>query len=596
MADFLPTDELDFDSLRTNLKEFLSSQEIFKDYNFEGSNIAVLLSLLGYNTYQNAYLLNMIGSEMFLDTAELRDSIVSHAKELNYLPRSYTSATASIQVNINVTANNVNSVTIPQGFKFLSTSESGSFVFSTNQPYIVEKNSNNQFITTIDVHEGFLLTEKYIANTSINNQRFVISNDKVDTNSIKVTVAPTILEQENATEYLFTTSIYSLNGNSEIFYLQACENNKYEIIFGDNVFGKKPENGNVIIVNYRISSGNTVNGISNFTAQSTIDGYTISTTTVSNADGGSERETNDSIKFNAPRYFQTQDRLVNKNDYKALLTANFPEIKYVNVYGGEELTPIPQYGKVVISAVTQTGDSITQSTIDRMITFINQRNTLGIKPIIVEPEFLELIVQTIVTYNSNKTTLNNNQIKQKIINSINLYNSNNLLDFGKTFRFSKLVETINESDKSVLGNETSILLKKTIVPLLNENFTATIEFNNTIKRDDYNISRPKTNEFSVYSSQITYNSKTAFFGEDGAGKLIIFENTSTGRNILVSKAGTINYDTGLVTIDNIIINDYIGDGIIFYAVPKNQDIYSFKNTVIKISDVNNVITIKAVKE
>lgn len=596
MADFLPTDELDFDSLRNNLKEFLSSQDIFKDYNFEGSNIAVLLSLLGYNTYQNAYLLNMIGSEMFMDTAELRDSIVSHAKELNYLPRSYTSATAGIQVNINVTSNTVHSVTIPQGFKFLSTSANGSFIFSTGEPYVVERNANNQFIANIDIHEGFLLTEKYIANTSINGQRFVISNDRIDINSLEVLVAPTVLEQENATEYLFTTSIYSLNGNSEVFYLQACENNKYEIIFGDNVFGKTPENGNIIIANYRISSGNTVNGVSNFTAQATVDGYTISTTTLSNADGGAERETNESIKFNAPRYFQTQDRLVNKNDYKALLTANFPEIKYVNVYGGEELTPIPQYGKVVISAVTQTGDPITQSTTDRMITFINQRNTLGIKPMIVEPEFLELIVRTEVTFNSNKTTLNNNQVRQKVISAINGFNSNNLMDFGKIFRFSKLTESINECDKSVLGNETSILLKKTVVPLLNENFTATIEFNNAFQRDDYNVSRAKTNAFTVYSSQVTYNSKTAFFGEDGAGKLIIFERTNTGRNILVPKAGIVNYETGMITIDNVVINDYIGDGIIFYAIPRNQDIYSFKNTVIKISDVNNNITVKAVKE
>jgi len=596
MTDFLPTDQLDFASLRQNLKEFLQAQDIFKDYNFEGSNISVLLDILAYNTYQNAFYLNMIGNEMFLDTAILRDSVVSHAKELNYLPRSYTSAVASIQVQVNVTNPALYTITLPQGFKFTGSSANGNYVFSTNQPYVIERNANNEFIANVEIYEGFSVTEKFVVNTGIEQQRFVLSNDRIDTSSLEVFVSPSTADQITNTEYLYTTSIFGLNGNSTVYFLQPAEDGKYEIQFGDDVFGKKPTNGNVIKAEYRVSSGNTVNGVSSFTPSGTLTGYSITTSTLTPADGGAIAESIASIKTNAPRFFQTQDRMVTVEDYKALLVANFPEIKSINVYGGEEVPETPQYGKVIISAVTQSGDPVTQTTTDRMINFIRQRSPLSINPEIIQPEFLDLVVNTTVRYNVNRTKSNNNQIKNRVFNAINNFNSANLVDFGKTFRFSKFVTAINSADRSIVGNETSIILKKTILPILNQSYTATIDFGNAILRDDYYVSRAKTNVFSVYSSMITYNSKTAYFGEDGAGKLIIFERTNTGRNILVSNAGTINYETGVVSLSNVVINDYVGDGLIFYAIPRKQDIYTYRNNVIRISDVGNRVTVEAVKE
>lgn len=595
MSDFLPVSQLDFTSLRENLKTYLQGQDRFKDYDFEGSNLSVLLDILAFNTYQNAFYLNMIGNEMFLDTATLRDSVVSHAKELNYVPRSYTSAAATVRVNVAVTNNAIFNVTIPQGYKFTSTSAQRNFTFSTSEPAIVTRNSNNQFVKDVIVYEGFLLSEKYVVNNSIEDQRFVISNPKVDTDSIEVFVSSDI-NSNVFTEYTLTSSIFGLSSNSTVYFLQAAENEKYEVLFGDNIISKKPINGNLIRIDYRVSSGSDSNGLNTFSPQSTIDGFSVTASTVAAASGGANSESISSIKFNSTKFFQTQDRVVTKEDYKSLIIANFPEIKTISVYGGEEIPDVPQYGRVVISSVTQTGTPITQTTADRVLSFVKSRSPLSINPILVDPDFLNLQASTTVKYNVNQTTLSANQIRSLVSTAIGNYNSSNLIDFNKTFRYSKFVADINTAHPSIVSNETSIVISKTINPLLNENYSETINFGNEVRRDDYNVSRPLTNEFTVYSSQITYNSRPAYFGEDGAGGLFVYELTGTGRSILKTDAGTVDYINGIVNINNIIISDFIGTGITFYAIPAKQDIRSLRNTVLQIDNLQTVIAVEAVKE
>lgn len=596
MSDFLPVNQLDFNTLRANLRTYLEGQDRFKDYDFDGSNISVLLDILAYNTYQNAFYLNMIGNEMFLDTATLRDSVVSHAKELNYLPRSYTSAAATLEVKINVSNTAAYTETIPQNFKFTSTTTTNTYTFSTAEPYIVTRNANGDFIAQIDVYEGFLLTERFVVNTSLTDQRFVLSNDRVDTDSIEVFVSPSV-GSSNTTEYTFTSSVFGLAANSTVYFLQAAEDGKYEIIFGDNIISKKPQNGNLISVNYRIASGNTVNGISSFTPQSTINSYSVSVqSVVSAAAGGAESESLSSIKYNATKFFQTQDRVVTKEDYKSLIIANFPEIKSISVYGGEEIPITPQYGRVVISPVTQTGNPVTQTTADRILDFVKTRSPLSINPVLQDPDFLDLYVNSTIKYNVNQTTLSSNQIKSLVSSAIVTFNGTYLIDFNKTFRFSKFVTAINDAHASIITNETSILIAKTIIPLLNENYSETISFGNEIKRDDYVISRPLTNELTVYSSQVTYNSRPAYFGEDGAGNLFLYELTSSGRNILKNNAGTVDYENGVINISSVILSDFAGSGITFFAVPAKQDISSLRNTVIRIDNAQSILTIEAIKE
>jgi hypothetical protein len=595
MSDFLPVDQLDFNSLRSNLVQYLQGQDRFKDYNFEGSNMAVLLDIMAYNTYQNAYYLNMIGNEMFLDTATLRDSVVSHAKELNYLPRSYTSGAAVVRTTINVTNAEIFSLTMPEGYKFISTTSDGTFTFTTNQPYIFERNSNNVFVKDISVYEGIVLTEKFIVNNTITKQRYLISNDRVDTDSIEVFISPST-QDISTSEYTFTSSIFGLNSSSQVYFLQAAENGKYEVVFGDGVFGKAPVSGNVVSVRYRVSSGDLSNGINSFSPQGLVSGFSVSVSALSAVAGGAESESVDQIKYNAVRFFQTQDRAVTKEDYKSLILANFPEIRAVSVYGGEEVTPIPQYGRVFISPVTQTGDSITTTTAERLITFLKARSAMTVGPQLIAPEYLNIIVNTEVKYNVNTTSITENGIRNLVLTAINSFNTAQLVDFNKTFRYSKLVTAINAAHNSIITNETSTLMVKSVIPLLSTEFSTTVDFSNAIKKDDDTTSRPTTNEYTLYSSSFTYSGKTAYFGDDGAGNLYVYEFTSTGRSVLKSDGGTVNYDTGVVTISSIILADYEGDGISFFAIPARQDISCNKNTIIRINPTSSQIVVSAINE
>ena len=595
MADFLPTNQLDFESLRDNLITYLKNDSSpFKDYNFEGSNMAVLLDLLSYNSYLNAFYLNMVGNEMFMDSAQVYDSVVSHAKLLNYNVRSYTSAKATVSLNINVTNNQVQTVTIPKYTKFNASTSAGSFIFSTKDNQTVHRDVSGQFLADVDLYEGYVITEKYIANTQIDHQKFIISNKQVDTSSITVKVYST-QNDVNYTEYKPTTSLYGLNQKSIIYFLQPSTLGKYEIMFGDGVFGKALTTGNMIEVTYRVSTGEAPNGVGSFTLAGTISGYTATATTLAVAAGGSAREDIESVRFRAPKHFQTQDRAITKGDYKTLLLNNFSELNDVNVYGGEDLT-VPRYGIAVVSASTKTGYPLTNRTKADILIYLKSKSPLSINAEIQDPEHLYLIVTSNITYNKNTTILTSAQIQTLAATAISDFNDSYLKQFNKTFRYSKLTADINNINSSVVGNETSILLAKTYTPPLNQQTTFTIDFQNPIKKDDTPTSRPLTNEFTLFSSEIMYNNIPSYIAEDGNGVLFVYQFTNTGRNILNNNVGTVNYETGIVTVSGITINGYTGDGITFFVGPRKQDVVSSKNNIIQIATNLSQINVTAVDE
>lgn len=596
MADFLPTNQLDFLALRENLKTYLQSNTSpFKDYDFDGSNLSTLLDLLSYNSYLNAFYLNMVGNEMFLDTAVLRESAVSHAKALNYNVRSTLSARATISLQLNVSNNSIQAVTVPQFTKFNAQSPSGTFIFSTDDEIIIRRNANNQFVQSIDIYEGFVVTEKFVANTLIANQRFVLSNKLVDTSSIKVTVSPTA--NSTGTTYLPTTSLFGLDDTSEIYFIQPATQDRYELIFGDGIFGKKLTTGNVIDVTYRIASGTRANGLRTFTPAAAIQGYTANVvSTITPAIDGNERETIESIKYNAPRHFQAQERVVTTTDYKTLLLAAYPQLKSVFAYGGEEIPLVPKYGTVAVCLSTLSGYPLTESVKSDIIKFLRTRSPLAINPILVDPEYLDLIITSDVTYNAGITQLTPTQILNLVSGTISSFNTTNLLEFNKPFRYSKLLGAINAADDSILSNETSVMMVKTIVPEVGVPYTNVVDFGNPIRKDDTLTARPLTNEFTLYSSQITYNSRPAYIAEDGSGVLFVYEFTSTGRNVLNTNVGAVDYDTGVVTINGLVITDYEGDGIRFFAGPRKQDIFCVRNNIIRILTEENAININTVLE
>lgn len=591
MADFLPVDKLDFDGIKDSIKSYLQSQPQFKDYNFEGSNLAVLIDMLAYNSYLNNFYLNMVGNEMFLDSAILRETVVSHAKELNYLPRSYRSAKATVQVQVDVSNTQVLSLEIPRYTKFTASEGNTSYVFSTNDAIIIPKNANGNFITNCDIYQGRLVKEFFTANTDVFNQRFTLSNKQIDTGSIAVTVFASNTTNTGY-EYTRADTIYGLTPTSNVYFLQATQNDKYEILFGTDQFGRGLTNGNYIRVDYRIASGEDPNGANVFSIESNVEGWPTTVTTLARASGGAVNESINSIKHNAPRFYQTQDRAITAEDYRILIETQFPYVRSVSVYGGETIPDTPRWGRVVIAAITTEESNLTPFQKEEIKAYILTRCPLAIEPELVDPEYLYLKVTSTVNYQYLKTTINRTQLATSIRNAIAQYNTDNLSEFNKNFRFTRLTETINDVNTSIISNDTTIQMIKRYTPALFTDVSFTLDFGNAILTDSYytkisdaeNSSVIRYKEFSLLSNEFIYNNLVCRIGDDGINKLFIYTEGQDGRVIVKDNIGTINYTTGKVTISNLRVES-IDDGYLeFLAVPANKDILTFRNNIIIIDE------------
>ena len=388
--------QLDFDSYKDSLKTFLKAQDRFKDYDFDGSNLSVLLDVLSYNTYQNAFYLNMISNEMFLDSAKLRDSVVSHAKELNYLPRSFRSSSAVIQLVITSSDASKRSIVIPKGTSFTSRVDDFTYNFSTTENYVITNRtpSGSNFVyesEAIRVYEGNYLSDTYTVNYA-NPLIYKISNKRVDLESGLVTVF-----EDNGTTvqtYRRATSLFGHDGNSKVFFLQPGIGDTYEVVFGDGVVGRKPKNNSVCIIEYRTCSGELPNGAFRFINTARIDNEpNIVIETITAAADGAVAEDLSSIKYNAPRAFTTQERAVTSEDYENLLKANFPEINAVVAYGGEDANP-PQFGRIFLSIDLDEVDGLPKIKEAEYKKFLRSRSSVAIEPLFVSPDYTYLYVDT----------------------------------------------------------------------------------------------------------------------------------------------------------------------------------------------------------
>ena len=376
---------LDFQTIKTNLKTYLKNNTAFKDVDFEGSNINTLVDLLSYNTYLNSFYTNMVASEMFIDTAQLRDSVVSHAKSLNYTPRSFVSASAEIGLTVTPSSPTTN-IVIPKGTTFTSRVGSNTYTFSTSSNEVINTSNNGVFTANVMLYEGTYIADSFTMNYSNTSQRFVISNPTIDTGSVSVTV----IEDGGSTTlaYTKTETLIGLTSLTRAYFVEAAENQQYEVRFGDNVFGRKPRDGSVIVVEYRTSSGELPNGASTFLNDGNIDTHAnVSITTISSATGGAINETIESIRYNAPRNFQVQGRAVTATDYETILKANFGDIQSISAYGGEDLVP-PQFGKVFISVDVQNADGTPANRIKTFGDFIKDKTPLTVDVVFVDPQFM----------------------------------------------------------------------------------------------------------------------------------------------------------------------------------------------------------------
>ena len=581
---------IDFDTHKNTLKQYLKSQTRFQDYDFEGSNMNVLLDVLSYNTYHNMFYLNMVASEMFLDTAQIRDSVVSHAKELNYTPRSFKSAEANVNITITSTDLAKRSIPIARGTTFTSRFNNKNFTFSIGESVVVTDYTINNSASTISfigtditLYEGYFVNDSFTF-TSDKTERFILTNKNCDISSIAVTV----IEDVGASVYTYSraTSLFNIDQNSKIFFAQPCENDSYEIVFGDGITGRAPKDNSVISVEYRISNGQLPNGCNTFKADSTIDGETNITITVNSAAAqGSVSESIDDIKYNAPRHFTTQERAVTTEDYENLLKLNFSEVNAVSAYGGEDLDP-PQYGKVFVAVDLKEVDGIPEVKKDQYYRFLKPRSPVSIDPVFVNPAYTYIGLTSTIRYNINVTKLSSEDIKTLVSAAITKYAEANLNNFNKVFRYSNVVEAIDNAQTAIISNETNVKIIKIIAPTLGVSSTIDIDFQTAL---DTTQSTARGG-YSITSTRFIYKGERANLQDDGTGVVNIVSATGN----IITNIGTVDYASGLVQLSNFIIDSFEGAGIKIKAEPRNKDISVINNVIINIVEDDIALSVLGV--
>ena len=583
---------LDFNSLKNNLKSFLKNNTQFKDLDYEGSNINVLLDVLAYNTYLNAFYTNMVASEMFLDTAQLRDSVVSHAKELNYAPRSFASAQAQITVAITPTSN-VTSIVVPKYTSFTSRVGSNTYTFSTEDTQILISSSNGTYSTQLTIFEGTLLTESFVISTSNNQQRFVISNPTVDTSSVDINVYED--GGQNIISYVKKEKIINLTPTDPIFFIQGAENQQYEIIFGDNVFGRRPKDGSTVVVKYRASSGELPNGALEFAVDSAIDGHTnIQVTGLTTSSGGAISESIDSIRYNAPRNFQAQDRAVTINDYEVLLQSKFSDIQAISAYGGEDVNP-PQFGKVFIAVDLYDTEGASDARKAVFKQYIFDRSPVTINVVFVNPSFMYVKIITNVYFNTRNTNQTAFDIATATRAAISNYSSTTLETFKASLYYSNLVNEIDQSDSSIVSNDTTVHIIKRFVPNTGVSNIIDIEtFNELQSNTGVSVSTTDPHYGGTLTSfNFIYQNTRCILVDDMLGNIYIAA-VRTGYVDILRKTGTIDYVVGRVNLNDFNITSFEGNYIELVLVPKSKNINGYKNTLLVIDNQDVTVNVYGV--
>lgn len=570
--------DINFDDIKSNLKTFLSNQTELGDYDYESSTMQTLLNLLAYNTYMNSYYLNMVGNEMFLDSAQIRSNIVSRAKMLNYTPRSAQGPTATVQVVITPT-DTPDFITLSKDTKFKTTIDGSQYIFVATDTKTINADSGI-YSTNINLVEGRPFTFRYTVSTA-EPVRYIIPADNVDTRSIVVKV------QTSSTDSTITTfnnadSLTTVTGTTDAYFLKENEDGRYELEFGDGVLGSALDDGNVVIIDYRTCNGTAAQGANNFTSVDNIDGYSnITVNHVSRATGGGDKETLQSIKFNAPKNYEAQNRAVTRKDYETLVKNQFADIQTVSVWGGEDNTP-PIYGRVYISVKPLSGTLLAEDRKSTIADYLKEKNILTIEPIIVDPTYLYVKPSLTVKYNPDLTSDAAGTIATSIKNAVINYETNRLGLFGQNYINSQLIKDIYETNTSITSIEIDVNIEKKFKPNTTVRTTYQVPFSNAL------FNPHSGHKYAISSTKFTYEgSANSYFDDDGNGNLRVYTLTEAGaRSYSNNTAGVINYLTGLVTINDILITAFEGDSVTIIADPDKDDVDSVRNQLLLIKDAS----------
>ena len=592
---FNQVNALEFNEIKAQIKEYLKSQSQFSDYDFEGSSLTVLIDTLAYNTYYTAVNANLAVNEGFLETAVLRENVVKLARMIGYTPKSARSARTTVDIAVQTPFPYPKSVTISAGLVLNFTGlDNNNFVFSipTDTSQSVDSLTGIATFSNTVLFEGLFLTDTFVKDTS-QRQRFILTNDKVDTTSMIVEVTSGTITEK----YLQATDITKIDSTSKVFFLEESEYQIPEILFGDGVIGKALTNGDVVTVRYTTSSGNGANGLKVFenigtyrdnAGNSISSGTTI--TAVSFPDGGSEPETTESIKFGAPKFYSAFGRAVSTQDYEAIIPQVYPNVSSIACYGGEEAEP-PEFGKVFLAIKPKNADKLSLSEKNSVLKKLREYSVAAIQPTIIDPSILYVDMVSFVYYNPNNTRRTPAEIKNLVITTLTALNSSGEFNkFGGKFKYSKAQNIIDDSERSITSNITRIMMRKNITVDLNQRVNYKICYGNRVNQQTSTDPAIISSGFKIVGDDIN----TYYLNDDGAGTLRLYYVKGTGEFEYIDGLwGSVDYDMGEIVINDLIIQSTVvaNNTLQIKAVPKSNDLVSLRETYITLGIDNSVITV-----
>ena len=581
----LQVSELDYDQIRTNLKTYLQSQSQFQDYDFEGSALSTVIDVLAYNTFYNSFNANMMANELYLDTAQVRNNVISHAKTLGYIPRSRTSSFAGIDVTVNSPAGNPASLTIDRGTVFTTKIDNKTYQFVNLEAQTITPTAGVYKFENLIINQGTLRTYEYIVDNTDKRQRYDIPDDNVDTSTLIVKVKTSASSSDTAV-YAKVQNVVDVDSDSQVYFLQEGIDGKFEIYFGDDIFGNKLEAGNIVQLEYLVSDGKDANSAKTFSLSGNIQGNTnVTISTVSKSGGGASREDIESIRFNAPLSFLSQNRVVTADDYATIIKNNYSDAETVAVWGGEENEP-PEYGKVYISVKPKSAETLTdvqkQFIVDNIL---KTKNLVSITPEMIDPSYTYISLQVFFKYDPNLTSLTSGELKQKVIDVVSNYNDSVLQKFDGVYRQSQLLSQIDNSDPSILNSTVRVYMQKRFVPTVGTAQKYELEFSSPMYTT-------QSNEEIIDSSPFILNGQTHYiedYNPEGVTehKLRIYRIVNNQKIVSVLDAGYIKPETGLFILNSFNPESFTGSYMEITAQPNSNDIAPKRNQLLQI-DMNNV--------
>ena len=585
---------LDFEDIKAALKDYLRANSDFTDYDFEGSALSTLIDTLAYNTYYTAFNTNMVVNELFIDSATLRDNVVAIAKQLGYRPKSITSPTASISF----TATYANPTTdteliLKRGTGFIANYDNTIYQYVTIEDTKAQVANDRAVFTDVEIREGTVVVSNFTVDTSLSSQRFILDNQSIDANTIRVKVYPTGGTFNEP--YLLAENILGIDGNSKIFFLEETEDDRYEMIFGDGVLGKALENGARVEVSYLTTSGPDSNGVKSFVFSGVLEnttGFTpVTNVTIDSSvasSGGELPESVKSIKFNAPKTYGTQDRAVTSDDYAAIVRKIYPSVSDIITFGGEDQDP-PEYGKVFIVLKPVDASYLTSLTKKQITDELKKYVVASVEPVIVDPSILYVELSSKIYYNGNVTDQTPSQIRDKVIGSVQTYTTNSDTEkFNGKFRYSKFVGVIDDADRTINSNLTEVTMRKDFYPQLNSTFYYEICFQNAF---DEECDGPT---LSSTGFRVTEYPTFDVYVEDRDGKIVLYRlDTVTGEKVVLNKdVGEIDYVRGeLKMYDLTIIKGSFFDNRISVRVkPLSNDVQALREVYLDVDVANSSFT------